>query len=348
MNGLIDPVRGLFQALGRYFSIVSLVPGILLIVNILFLAGITQGMTIHLLNGLDYIAQFGAVEWIAILGASAAIGLLVHPLQYALTQLFEGYWGPGLPARRLAEFRIVAHRNRAARLEGAAVQARADWVAKAHHSRPAWFRQQLRGHEHAQLRSELALERLHSPDVNFLIPAYNSSEACFKALERFPQNHGRILPTRLGNILRRHEDRIGSVYGLDAVAIAPYLTQVAKEPDVVRVADEGEQLDLCLRLCLVFMFTTVVYAVWLAHFGPWAALSLVPYGCAYAAYRGACIAAENYMSAFAVLLHLNRFALYEALHLESPHDLKQERDIAEHVMDIVNDASPTTPWIYDR
>ena len=347
MTGIVDSVTSLFQSVGRYFSIVSLIPGVFLILNVLFLVGITQGGQVSLGDGFDPIKDLDVGGWLAVAAGAAGIGLLLHPLQYALTQLFEGYWGPGTLALKFATARVLVHRKHAARFDAEAALARRDWVAKAHRSRPAWLREQLRGSQFADLRAQLALERLHSPDLDFLIPTYASAQANLKALGRFPENHGRIMPTRLGNTLRRHEDRIGSVYGLDVVAIAPLITQVAREKDVGRVSDEGEQMDLSLRLSLVFMATTAVYAVWLAPYGPWAALALVPYGCAYVAYRGACIAAENYMSAVAALVHLNRFSLYEALHLSRPGDLEQERATAEHVTDMVNESSPQATWRYE-
>lgn len=174
--------------------------------------------------------------------------------------------------------------------------------------------------------------------MDFLIPTLVAAETSDKALATYPTNHGRMMPTRLGNILRRHEDTIGSVYGLDAILAAPFLSQVASEKDLARVSDEGEQMDLALRLCLIFLVTTSIYLVVLAPRGAGALVALVPYACAYVAYRGACVAAENYMTAVSVMVHLNRFALYEALHLGQPKNLDEERKIAAQAMAIVTES----------
>ena len=182
--------------------------------------------------------------------------------------------------------------------------------------------------------------------MDFLIPVYVAAETSEKALTKYPDNHGRVMPTRLGNVLRRHEDRIGSGVGLDAVSVAPFLSQVAGDKEVARVSDEGEQMDLALRLSAVFVLTTVVYAAVLAPRGSWALVALVPYALAYLAYRGACVAAEHYMMAVAVMVHMNRFSLYEALHLGRPKNLDEERRIAAQAMAIITESDVDAQWKY--
>ncbi len=174
--------------------------------------------------------------------------------------------------------------------------------------------------------------------MDFLIPVYVAAQASEKALTRYPQEHGRIMPTRLGNILRRHEDVIGDGIGIDAVSLAPFLSRVADQKDVARVSDEGEQMDLALRLCSVLLLVATIYLVVLAPRGLAAVIAVVPFLLAYVAYRGACVAAENYMVAVAVLVHLNRFALWDALNLGRPRDLDEERNFAKIALAIVTDS----------
>lgn len=347
MNAVVETTAGLFQRIGRYFSVVSVVPGLLLIVNLCFILGATrQQAGVDLSQGWNTLANLGISAWIGIVGAAVVVGLLLHPFQYALTQFYEGYWGPRRASVALATKRILAHRSQAAQLEEAAALLSRTWISQSHRSRPAWFRTKYRGAHNAAVRSQLALERLHAPEMDFLIPKYVESETYFKALVRYPDNHGRMMPTRLGNVLRRHEDRIGSVYGLDAVLVAPFLSQVAREKDLDRVSDEGEQMDLALRLCFVFFVTTGAYTFLLAGRGLWVAAALVPYGCAYLAYRGACVAAENYMVAVGVMIHLNRFLLYDALHLGRPKNLEDELRIADETMEMLRETYTSQSWKY--
>lgn len=348
MSGLLDSATSALSRIGRYFSVVSILPGLLLVLNLCFLVGLLKEdpSTFSFLSGWMFLVHLHVSGWVAVVATAIVVGLLLHPFQYALTQLFEGYWGAGRLARALASSRILRHRQRAAALEAVAAETGQDWLRKAHRSRPSWVRAAYRGARNEFAREQLALERLHAPEMDFLIPTYFTSQATEKALLRYPMNHGRIMPTRLGNILRRHEDTIGSDLGLDAIAIAPFLSQVAPEKELSRVDDEGEQMDLALRLSVTFLITTICYALALAPRGPWALVALAPYVLAYVTYRGACYAAENYMTAVAVMVHLNRFSLYTALHLGLPKDVDDERRIAAQAMALIADAGVAGEWRY--
>jgi hypothetical protein len=136
------------------------------------------------------------------------------------------------------------------------------------------------------------------------------------------------MPTRLGNILRRNEDLIGSGYGLDLVTTAPYLAAVADPAHYRDVQSEGEQMDLSIRMCLVLLLGATFTALILAPTGWGALLSLIPYAGAYLAYRAACVSAAGYMSALSVVMQLNRFELYRALGLGPPEDSSHESTLA--------------------
>ena len=58
--------------------------------------------------------------------------------------------------------------------------------------------------------------------------------------------------------------------------------------------------------------------VLLCRDGAWALIALIPYALAYFSYRGSVIAAGHYGSALETLINLNRFALYEQLHVQLP------------------------------
>ena len=62
----------------------------------------------------------------------------------------------------------------------------------------------------------------------------------------------RMMPTRLGNVLRRYEDTAGRQYGLDIVRIAPHLNLVARPEHREYVDDCRKGLDLGVRLCVLF------------------------------------------------------------------------------------------------
>lgn len=294
---MLDSALGLVGRIGRYFSLVTVLPNAALILYVFFVVSATSsGPDLQFQRGWEDIVSQPWHSWLALFALAVLIGLIVHPLQYGLTQFCEGYWGPSHVAVRAATGRILSHRARAARLEQALLQSREKWLSYSHRSRPAEVRSQYRGKRNQRAREDLALERLHDPSMDFLISAYVSHQATAKVLlARYPDNHGRILPTRLGNVLRSHEDRLGTIYGLDGVAVMPLLGAVAREKDVRRFTDEGEQMDLCLRISLLAFFAALIQLFVLAAYGPWVFTALVPYAFSYLSYRAACAAAEHYM-----------------------------------------------------
>jgi hypothetical protein len=68
---------------------------------------------------------------------------------------------------------------------------------------------------------------LDLPAGDALVPGAVNAQQFGLARDGYPRDAGRILPTRLGNRLRRYEDLAGPQYGLNAIAIAPQITLVA-------------------------------------------------------------------------------------------------------------------------
>ena len=127
-----------------------------------------------------------------------------------------------------------------------------------------------------------------------------------------------MMPTRLGNVLRRYEDNAGQQYGLDIIRIAPHLNLVALPGHREYVDDCRKGLDLGVRLCFLFAFATALSVVLLFRDGGWLLLALAPYCISYLAYRGAASSAHAYGTALLTLVDLDRFALYEQLHVPAP------------------------------
>ena len=64
-------------------------------------------------------------------------------------------------------------------------------------------------------------------------------------------------------------------------------------------------------------------------------LGLAPYAVAYLAYRGSVTIAQEYGTALAVLVELNRFTLYERLRLDVPKSLKAERKLGDRLTNVL-------------
>ena len=77
-----------------------------------------------------------------------------------------------------------------------------------------------------------------------MLPDYLRAQALRVALRQYPDAWRRMMPTRLGNVLRRYEDKAGQQYGLDIIYIAPHLNLVALPEHREYVDDCRKGLDL--------------------------------------------------------------------------------------------------------
>jgi hypothetical protein len=141
-----------------------------------------------------------------------------------------------------------------------------------------------------------------------------------------------ILPTRLGNVLRRTELSAGQAYGLDALAILPRVGLIAPPAETEYLQDQRLQMELAVRTAFLGLLAALATVVIMLGNGWWVLLALLPYGVGYLAYRGAVVVAMSYSTAVAMLIELNRFALYERLRLEHPADTNAERKTNADIM----------------
>jgi hypothetical protein len=323
---IVEAASAAGSRIGRYFNIVSAIPSALLVLFVFCLvaSGAWRGppdvdAAARAISGL----RVGDVALLVV--AALALGLFTHPLQFAVVRLLEGYWGTGRLARELAVRRIRRHRERAREL----------------------FR--IGGGQAARLQAvrDSDPELLDLPAGDALMPGAVDAQEFGLASDGYPRDDGRILPTRLGNMLRRYEDLAGSQYGLNAIAIAPHITLVAATEHTEYLRAMREQLDLAVRLCTLSLLATVIAVAFLITDGAWLLVALLPYALAYAAYRGAVIAAFHQGSALATVIDLNRFALYEQLHARTPDTTAEERTMNETLVRLLS-FDPTASMSYQH
>lgn len=325
---------GVAARIGRHFDLVSMLPSSLFVLYVAWLLG-SGAWT----GPFDPGAGVSAVSGVGIAGAALlftlalALAVVVHPLLFGATQLLEGYWG-GRLGLRLVEWRTGHHRGRAQALVKATDEYWEAWVQGALGA----YSQESRATREAagETRGDLARKVLNRRDGDALVPVYLHWAATQRALRDYPTRFHRIMPTRLGNVLRRFEDQAGRQYALDAIPIAPHLTSVAAADNRNYLEDAGQQLDLAVRVCSLSLVATALTAVLLADDGLWVLLAFLPYALAYFGYRGAVAAGRSQGVAFATVLDLERFALYERLHLEPPADTVAERAQNSQLMDLLN------------
>lgn len=292
---------------GRYFSLVSAVPSAFLVAWAVLLtgSGAWSGAP-DAAAALRTFKEAGIGGAVGLTLAAVGIGIVMHPIQFAFVQFLEGYWGAGPIAQRVRRLRAAAHWTRVRRLRGesAATGRRIESIkAKT---------KGIRGDARRQLEAEIA--ELQADRREFA-----------RLTENYPRSREAFMPTRLGNVLRHHEWTAGMAYGIEPISAAPYLLSVAKSSDLEYLDDQRSQLDLAARMTVVSLIASAMTAMIMLRHGAWLLLTLVPYGAAYASYRGAVVAAAEYGRALGVVLTLNRFALYDQLQIRRPADTDSER-----------------------
>lgn len=324
------------RSIGRYFTVISMVPSLLFVVYVygLFAAGAPTG-SFEPAKALHAAENLGVRQIVALFIAALLLGLVLHPFQFSMTQLLEGYWGASGIGLSLAQRRIMHYRYVAWALEDVAGEADDKWESDVESNRPK--RDDDVDPEKHRYNNLLYLD---TEDGAAMHADYLRAEAARTARRRYPQASRRTMPTRLGNMLRRYEDNTGRQYKINILTIAPHLNLVAVKEHRDYVDDCRKGLDLTVRLCVLFALATALSVGLLADSGAWLLLALAPYCLSYLAYRGAVSSAQAYGTALSTLVDLNRFALYEQLHVPFPMDTLVEQNRNAQLMKLLSDDPP--------
>ncbi|MGW0481038.1 hypothetical protein [Nonomuraea sp. NPDC003214] len=314
MANLITGASGGITRIGRYFTVVSVIPSALFATYLYLLmrSGAWDGR-------LDWSKVFDGLKLTdaALLTIFTVAGALAaNPLQFMLVQFMEGYWnGPLL--RPLALSRTLHHRRRCLTIQ--------DRMGAS-----AWYL--------ARLDDEL---KPSAPDTTVEALRADALNAEMRRLRAgYPDRPEEILPTRLGNMLRRHERRAGSMYGIDPLVALPRMAMTAQPEELTYLNNQRTQMELAVRTAVLGLLAAVVTVPFMWREGAWLLLALVPYGIAYASYRGAVALAAEYGTAIATLIDMNRFAFYDRLRLAHPEDIAQESARNEILMQVLQAAPP--------
>ncbi|MFC3991189.1 hypothetical protein, partial [Actinoplanes siamensis] len=173
---------------------------------------------------------------------------------------------------------------------------------------PRWFRDQLT----ARHRAAHARRTAADPEL-FLC---------------YPRRADRVLPTRLGNIIRAGEEHADR-YGIDGVAAWPRLYVALPRPFVETFAVTAAAVEgAAVISSLGAVFSLAGGGLATALLGPVPAAATVLAGAAVAAggYRAAARAAVPYAQLIRTAFDVHRFALLEAMRLELPTGFAQERE----------------------
>jgi hypothetical protein len=150
-------------------------------------------------------------------------------------------------------------------------------------------------------------------------------EKALDELELYPADDDRLLPTRLGNILRAAEDSAGQRYGLDTVTLWPRLHPYVTGALAESLAAVRDQLDVSVRLCATFTIATAIATGLLVNDGWWLLVPASTAILAWIAYRSAVSAATAFGEELHVAFDLHRFDLLRGMHYPLPTTLDEER-----------------------
>ncbi len=310
----VDAALGAASKVGPYFSVTSFVPATIVTATttVLVLAKPWSGdpnweLAFTSLST-PSLGQLGTL-----LVASMVVALALHPLQFGMVQLMEGYWGTSPIGLGLARVRITAHLRRLTSLERTQTRA-------------------------AKRREQLEESGPGTPDA---AAAHRWAEAEARRLaSQYPFEREDVMPTMLGNALRRYEQMAGQPYELNIVSTAGHLLLVADPRDTAYVRDQRTQLDLAVRLCVSSAILTAIMVVLLAPTGWWLLLAAAPYVLALMFYRGACTVAREYGASLQTLVDLNRPQLYQRLRVPMPPTLNAERAQNRRVTAMLGSRTP--------
>lgn len=143
-------------------------------------------------------------------------------------------------------------------------------------------------------------------------------------LRQFPTRPERLMPTKLGNLLRAAEEQPLNKYGLDAVICWPRLWLVL--PDDVRkeLQESRSELNTTARIWL-WSLLFLIWAIWTWWVIPAALLS------ALFAYRWMLSATETYADLLESAFDLHRLALYQSLRWPLPAHPAEELQMGQQL-----------------
>jgi hypothetical protein len=329
----VDAALSVGQRIGRYFAQVSLIPALLLVlwIYILIASGSLSGKPS--MNHIEAVLSHWDVAKVAgLVLVSLAVAVVVHPLQFATTQLLEGYWGAAPLAVAAMKVRVVHHRKRQRELWEKATSNGETWrdiCLEVLRKDPEWQEdpEMLEDRISAFMQSERG-DRL-------MLHVIAEQEAGNRYEGNYPSDATRIMPTQLGNALRRFEDDAGRQYGLSAITISPHLHLIAPPRHLDYLIDARQDMDSTIRICTVGFIATVLTVGFLLTDGLWLLWAMLPYSISYLAYKGAVSSAQSYGSVIAGVIDLDRFLLYDRLGLYQPRDNKEERESNTALMTIL-------------
>ena len=301
------------QELGPRFNLVSLLPSsaLVLFVVLLVQSGAAGGRPdLGRLAPDQLLVQGQILGNLAYLSVAViAVALILYPFQISLIRLLEGYWGDSRVASAVGSI-------------GREIQ---------------WRRREILD---LMLQRQLAAAAQRNPEATAAQALSGGRPRGVKAqLATYPEA-ARLLPTRLGNVLRAAEDQAGQRYSLDTVIIWPRLYPHVTGPLAQALAETRNQLDANVRLSVVLLLATIVSAAMLLTDGPWLLIPAATALLSWVAYQAAIRTALKYGKAIQVAFDAHRFDMLRGLHYPLPATLADELAFNKRLVKFLDEGRP--------
>jgi hypothetical protein len=260
--------------------------------------------------------------------AALCLSVLLRPFQIAFVQLLEGYWEGVAFLSVPSALLIERHARRMAR--GRALDEAHDL-----------------GNDDATLTAVAEYARWQAGHQRGLTLGR-------RLLARYPQRIDRLMPTVLGNVLRRGETLAGERYGLATVETYPRLYPFLSEPVRTIIASQLDLLDTTAAFVVVLFFDVGLSTPLLWRWDRWSWLPLGFIVLAWLANLGAVRAARRYTLSLHTAFDLHRFQMLAGLRRKVPLNAEEELAQNEQLTNFFVDESAGylkakgTSWEYNH
>lgn len=235
--------------------------------------------------------QLGVAGGIVVALVVVVGAVLLRPFQIGTVQLLEGYWRWGGLVKALAIERHIRRASASVARRYVGLQRPVDpgFASVAEFARIA---------HRARLIEERAEE----------------------VARGYPVRAEWIMPTTLGNVLRRAETTAGERYGLDTIHSYPRLYPYLSERLDSEAKEQLNGIDVGATFVVIFSAQTLLAMPLLWRLDWWSVIPVLLAVLAVLAYRGARSAAGRYGQLLGAAFDLHRFDMMSSMHLPLPLD----------------------------
>ncbi|BBH69821.1 hypothetical protein ACTI_65060 [Actinoplanes sp. OR16] len=303
---------------GDRFSLVGLLPTTLLVGWVAFLtvSGLYRGDRVDLSGIVATVGKSAGWAVFAVFGIFV-IAVLLRPLQISLVWMLEGYWDRNPVLKWLEPVAVEWHLRRRHSAEVIANDGVGDPPAGRHLQSVIEDHQRLRAWGIRRARAEERISRYPEDRV-----AQEIDDPGPLGVE--PADEIRLMPTMLGNALRKGEDDAGDRYGLDFPAIAPRLYPHLSDKISKEIARNLDVMETGAALTVVFLLSAACSVPLLWRGDLWAAAVPVALVLALLAYLGTLRTAREHGLLLSAAVDLHRFDMLAKLRYRLPETVDEE------------------------